>query len=261
MTDLSRFLNQVVRGDCRELLRELSPESVSLFVTSPPYGVGMEYEKGVSFAEWCELINGFAAAMFPACKPGGYAFVNFGSCTKHPVATETVFDESFRQAGWVLQARRMWLKQFAQTGCPYYTRTGPWPVAEHENLWTWFKPPAKHTCRCWKLSARSVWSTENIREVCCNEHGASYPVAIPYWAMQVYADPGDLICDPFAGSGTTLVAAHKFGSPCIGFERDPGYCEIANRRVALAMAQPALLTDAPRPAPTTGDLFAENSPA
>jgi len=52
---------------------------------------------------------------------------------------------------------------------------------------------------------------------------------LPWWAMQVYADPGDLICDPFGGSGTTARAAVKFGSQCILIEREERYCELAAR--------------------------------
>lgn len=61
-------------------------------------------------------------------------------------------------------------------------------------------------------------------------HSAQFPVALPSWFMKAYSDAGDLIYDPFVGSGTTLVAAHRFGRTCIAAEISAAYCDVTLHR-------------------------------
>jgi DNA modification methylase len=61
-------------------------------------------------------------------------------------------------------------------------------------------------------------------------HSAQFPVALPAWIMRAYSDSGDLVLDPFIGSGTTLIAAHNFARVCAGIELSPAYCDVIARR-------------------------------
>ena len=63
-------------GDARLLLRKIRPNSISLSVWSPPYHVGKDYEKGMSFQEWEELLSSVIREHFPILKPGGFLAVN-----------------------------------------------------------------------------------------------------------------------------------------------------------------------------------------
>jgi len=72
------------------------------------------------------------------------------------------------------------------------------------------------------------------------------------WLIQNYTQPGDLILDPFMGSGTTGVAAVKLGRKFIGIEIDEGYFEIAKRRISEALAQPPLFRLTPLAADAAG---------
>jgi hypothetical protein len=62
-------------------------------------------------------------------------------------------------------------------------------------------------------------------------HSATFPVALPSWFIRLFTKPGDLVLDPFVGSGTTAVAAQQLGRHFIGIELNPDFCEIARGRL------------------------------
>lgn len=68
-------------------------------------------------------------------------------------------------------------------------------------------------------------------------HPNEKPVSLVRKFIRAHTDPGDLILDPFGGSGTTAVAALHEGRRCLIVEKDPTYCDIIRRRVAEAQAE------------------------
>ena len=72
------------------------------------------------------------------------------------------------------------------------------------------------------------------------DHPTQKPVALMAWIMARWTKPGDLVLDPYAGSGTTGVAAKKFGRHFLLFEIVPEYCAIARKRLDAVDAQPTL---------------------
>jgi site-specific DNA-methyltransferase (adenine-specific) len=83
---------------------------------------------------------------------------------------------------------------------------------------------------------RSVWQfgTESANRV---GHPAPFPVALPRRLIQLYSFPEDIVLDPFAGSGTTCVAAKQLGRRWIGVDIDPTYIRIAERRLSQEVLQ------------------------
>jgi len=61
-------------------------------------------------------------------------------------------------------------------------------------------------------------------------HAAAFPVGLPSFFVRAYTDPGDLVVDPFMGSGTTMIAAEQHGRHAAGFEISPRYCDVIRRR-------------------------------
>lgn len=87
-------------------------------------------------------------------------------------------------------------------------------------------------------------------------HPTQKPLQLIQWQVGLLTAPGDIVLDPFAGSGTTGVACARLGRRFIGIEIDDGYFNIAVRRIAAAYAQPDMLIEAARaPAPVTPDMF------
>jgi DNA modification methylase len=75
-------------------------------------------------------------------------------------------------------------------------------------------------------------------------HAASFPVGLPTFFLKAYSDPGDAACDPFMGSGTTLIAAEQTGRVCYGMEILPRYCDVILARWEAFTGQQAVKVDA-----------------
>ena len=72
------------------------------------------------------------------------------------------------------------------------------------------------------------------------EHPTQKPIALMEWILRRWSNAGDLILDPYLGSGTTAIAAKRLRRHFLGFELSPEYCEIGRRRIAEVEAQPML---------------------
>lgn len=68
-------------------------------------------------------------------------------------------------------------------------------------------------------------------------HGAGTPLPLARWWTRYICPPGGVVLDPFMGAGTMAVAAVEEGRQFVGIERDPGYCEIAERRIDASIRQ------------------------
>jgi len=90
-------------------------------------------------------------------------------------------------------------------------------------------------------------------------HPTEKPASLMRELLGDFTNPGQTICDPFMGSGTTLVAATQLGRASIGIELDPGYFDIACKRVEEAWKQPRLFAEPKAKPRVNGDMFAEPS--
>ena len=113
----------------------------------------------------------------------------------------------------------------------------------------------------WNSGGRSaVWTFSALQGNFPERQGNTHPCPKPVQLMEAliadFTDPGDLILDPFAGSGTTGVAAIKMGRRFIGWERNPDYYKIAVERLTAARALPTAFFDDPR----QGSLLSDQAP-
>ena len=126
-------------------------------------------------------------------------------------------------------------------GSMYYPKDGH-VTYEHEFILLLKKPgkvirPSKEILEKSKLSKeerltwfRGMWS--DVRPSKKVDHPAAFPVEIPLRLIKMYSFWGETILDPFMGSGTTAVASRMTGRDCVGFEINPDFCQIAERRVS-----------------------------
>lgn len=88
----------------------------------------------------------------------------------------------------------------------------------------------------WNRGGTSLfYEGPTVNSVRDKDRGIAHPTPKPEWLMQAvindFTDVDDLVCDPFMGSGTTLVAAKRLGRQAIGIEREEKYCEVAAKRL------------------------------
>ena len=250
MSDIADVLNTIIEGDCIEVMRGLPKGCADLVVTSPPYWVGKSYEVGQPFAEYAGMMLRVYSECARLLKPAGYMVVNFGDMhnggnrlygaevpSTYPATVEHW--KWGREVGFDLQAARIWKKQFAKCGCSPVVNTRPRSVFEHEHIWTWRKRGNDGTefCNDRRLSQRSVLGDGWSSSARLGEHEAAFPVELPEWAIRVYSRAwGDVVLDPFMGSGTTGEACIHLGRCFVGIERDPAHVELARRRLGQATA-------------------------
>ena len=91
--------NDIYHGDSRVLLKKIEPEAISLSVWSPPYYVGKDYEKYLSFAEWENLLSEVIRLHFSILKPGGFLAINIADilCFKDALMPKIMADNISRR--------------------------------------------------------------------------------------------------------------------------------------------------------------------
>lgn len=210
-------------GDCRDILQSLGP--VDAVVTDPPYGIGFAAQP-----TRYQRANGMEKRQWDDSRPQG---------------TVTYLAEQFpRVIIWggnyfALPPSRGWLA---------WSKTGNAPsMADLELAWTSIDMNA----RSFEKSVKSASLEKNLKSAA---HPSQKPVGLMEWSIGFVPGVG-AIMDPFMGSGTTGVACVGLGRHFVGIEIDPGYFDIACRRIEEAYKQPRLFADEPAPKPVQDSMF------
>ena len=131
-----------------------------------------------------------------------------------------------------LQATRIWRKQFAKMGIPMVCNTHPRNIFDYEHIWTFRKKGLKEEfVNDRKLSQRGVIGEDWKSPAKLKIHCAAFPIELPTWAIRVYSHEGDIVLDPFMGSGTTALACINENRQYVGFENNEEYFKIAEERL------------------------------
>lgn len=202
----------VVQGDCLELMRSLETwaKPFDVTITDPPYGVGLEYD---GFDDSSFNVRELAAAFIPeVVKLSHRVAVTPGvrNLFAYPEPTHTGSFSYPAGAGVTRWGFTCWQPILFYGKDPYGGQGSR---------------PDSHT---------SYESAEKCGHPCPK------PIGQWEWLVQRASREGEVIFDPFLGSGTTAVAAKKLGRHYLGFEISPEYCEIARKRLDAIDAQPTL---------------------
>lgn len=203
-------------GDCREILPSLS----GVVVTDPPYNVGYHYASGGDNRAEAEYDALLAASCRAPSVVVCYPEIHFRIARVLGVAPS-------RCAAWVYPANTP--RQFRMVG--WYGIDGhpervPQPYRNPEDRRIAKRIADGHQARGYDW--REIPQVKNV-SADKTAHPCQNPVEVMAWMIQ--ATDGDIIIDPFAGSGTTLVAARQLGRMAIGIEEDERYCEITAERL------------------------------
>ena len=201
-------LDTIFNQDCLVGLKSLPDKSIDLILTDPPYG--KKADKGT---------NGFGAA-----KNRRYAGGWDGM-----IPPPELFNEMFRVArnliifggnyfGHLLPPSNCWIFWDKKGDVAFQN-----PFADGELIYTTFKKPVKRI-----VFKQQGFITDSKDK---RYHPTQKPTELVQMLIEQFSEPGQLICDPFLGSGTTAVAAVKADRHYIGWEIDPGYFQICCDRL------------------------------
>ena len=248
----------VTQADCLAALPMLAAQSIDVVVTSPPYNIGVAYrsyhdrQPRAGYLAWLAQV---AAALHRVLKPDGSVFLNVGSTNTDPWLAQDAA-AAFREH-MVLQNHIVWVKSLSvgedtlghfkpissrrflnqnHEAIFHFTRSGtvaidrlavgvPFKDKSNINRWghsrdrrcagnVWFMPYATVRSKAQKF-----------------DHPAGFPVELPLRCLMLHGAADAVVLDPFAGAGTTLVAAARLGHRGIGFELDPHYAAAAVSRL------------------------------
>jgi len=219
--------HRVLCADATET-RVAEPESVDVMWTDPPFGVSYTggtrkalTMQGDDASGIAELLQKAFARADTQLKPGARIYV------AHPVGPLSIsFGQEFMRAGWHLHQTLIWVKDSIVLGrSDYHYR--------HEPVLYGYKPGQRRTgrgARGWYGDNRQASVFEIPRPKASLAHPTIKPVRLVEAHLVNSSQPGDLVLDPFLGSGTTLIACEKLGRRCCGADIDPRYVDVAVRR-------------------------------
>ncbi|MCH8337874.1 MAG: site-specific DNA-methyltransferase [Chloroflexi bacterium] len=234
-------------GSSSQEMSELPDHSVHLMVTSPPYNVRKEYDEDLSLEEYRELLRTVFKETYRVLVTGGRACVNVANLGRKPYLPLHAFViEDMINAGFHMRGEIIWDKGASAAAS---TAWGSWlsasnPVLRdvHEYILVFSKDTFSRkgigkdstierdeflewTKSIWRIPAVSA------RKI---GHPAPFPEELPERLIKLYTYRGDVVLDPFAGSGTSCVAALKNGRTYVGYEIEEEYVGLAEARLTAA---------------------------
>lgn len=222
-------LNGVYQGDCLQLMSRMPSECVDMIVTSPPYNVGLkyvEYDDDLPHEEFVEFNRRWLAEAFRVAMPGTRMYVVIGD------RMDPWYRELTESVGWQYVQPLYYLKR-NMAGCN--KRKIDWAfLSEAILLFRKGKTPPMLKVR--GISTHN-WFAEVTPQSDYNGtqtrvHPAQWPVSLT--DKLIRRTPGDVVFDPFVGSGTALMSAKSDGRRYLGFELVEEYAQLARDRVRMA---------------------------
>lgn len=238
-----------------ENMAEIPDCSVHLMVTSPPYNATKEYDQNLSLNEYLELLRKVFAETYRVLVEGGRACVNIANLGRKPyIPLSDYVSQMMIELGFLMRGEIIWYKG---AGAGVSMAWGSWQSAAnpvlrdtHEYILVFSKgsfgrkkPPEKENTisrEQFMEWTKSVWTLnpESAKRV---GHPAPFPVELPYRLIQLFTFSGDIVLDPFMGSGSTAIAALKAGRKFVGYEVDAGYVQLSRERIAEFRSTPRTL--------------------
>lgn len=266
-------LDYLYQGDCLDVLPLFQNETVDLIVTSPPYADQRNHTYGgVSPDNYVSWFMPIADQLQRVLKPEGSFVLNIKERVvdgeRHTYVMELILE--MRKRGWLWTEEYCWHKRNCYPGrwpnrfrdawerCLHFTKhrrfkmyqeavmvpVGDWAEARLRNLSATDRRRDESKVASGFGKRVSNWINRDkvfptnvlhLATECSNqEHSAAFPVDLPAWFIKLFTQPGDVVLDPFIGSGTTAVAAKENGRHYVGIELIPDYLEIARKRLDAA---------------------------
>lgn len=267
---LAPFLNRILLGDCREVLKQLPDESIDLIITSPPYAdQRKEVYGGIHPDHYVEWFLPISAELKRVLKPAGSFVLNIKERVvngeRHPYVLQLIME--MRRQGWRWTEEYIWHKKNCYPGKWPNRFRDAWERLLHftkQKQFKMFQEAVMVPMGDWKherlkklgendlyrFNSRSgsgfgkrianwmereyAYPTNvlHMATECYNRyHAATFPVELPAWFIKLFTEQGDVVLDPFMGSGTTAVACVRLDRRYIGIEIKEEYVHLAEERL------------------------------
>lgn len=257
----------LLHGDCREELQKLGDVSVDLIVTSPPYADQRKRTYGgIPPDEYVVWFQPISAELLRVLKPSGTFILNIKERVvngeRHTYVLELIL--AMRAQGWLWTEEFVWhkkncypgkwpnrfrdawerllqfnkQKKFKMLQDEVMVDTGDWAKTRLRNLSVTDK--VRDESRVGSGFGKKIenWLTRDkayptnvlhLATECSNrDHSAAFPEALPEWFIKLFTSPGDVVLDPFMGSGTTLRVARRLQRDAVGIDTHRGYIDRAH---------------------------------
>jgi site-specific DNA-methyltransferase (adenine-specific) len=261
---------EILEGDCLELLKKLPDNSIDLIVTSPPYADQRKSTYGgVSVDEYVDWFLPRSKELFRVLKPTGTFILNIKEKVVNGERSTYVIELilAMRKQGWFWTEEFIWHKRNSFPGKWANRFRDSWERLLQFNkerkfnmyqdevkvpIGEWSKTRLKNLSETDKrrdeskvgsgfgknisnwLGKEMVYPTNVLHlatESGNKNHSATFPESLPEWFIKLFTKEGDMVLDPFLGSGTTSVTSQKLQRNSIGMEILPEYIEIAKTRL------------------------------
>ncbi len=235
---------KLINGDFLSV--ELEKNSIDLVVTSPPYNVGIDYENSddtISYEEYLKWTEKWLNKALHLLKDDGRLCLNI-PLDKNKGGIRSVYADITclaKRIGYKYQTSIVWNEQNISRRTAWgswLSASAPYVIAPVEMIVVLYKERWKKKNKGISDISREefidwtngMWtfSGESKKRI---GHPAPFPVELPHRCIKLFSYVGDLVLDPFVGSGTTLIAAHKLKRKSIGIELSKEYFELAKKRI------------------------------
>lgn len=239
-------LNQVF---CKssESMDELPDCSVHLMVTSPPYNAQKEYDEDLNLDEYLGLLDRVWRETYRVLVPGGRACINVANLGRKPyIPLHSHIVQQMQEIGFLMRGEIIWNKGPSSSAS---TAWGSWQSASnpvlrdvHEYILVFSKGTFRRDGRDRGSTitrddflewTKSVWTFPAVSAKKVG-HPAPFPDELPHRLIQLFTFRGDVVLDPFVGSGTTCLAAMTDGRDYVGYDTNQDYVDLARQRIEEA---------------------------
>jgi DNA modification methylase len=259
-------MNQIIYGDCEDILKEFPDNCVDLIMTSPPY---VDRRKstygGIHPDKYVEWFLPKSEQFLRVLKPTGTYILNIKekvvNCERHTYVLNLIL--KMKEQGWLWTEEFVWHKKNCYPGkwpnrfrdawerCLQFNKKkhfkmyqeavmvpmGDWSKSRLRNLSETDKRRDESKVRSGFGKKISNWigrdkayptNVLHLATECNNKnHSATFPLDLPRWYIKLFTQKNDVVLDPFLGSGTTAIAARELGRKYIGIDISKIYCKMA----------------------------------
>ncbi|MBF8265439.1 MAG: DNA methylase N-4/N-6 domain protein [Dehalococcoidia bacterium] len=252
-------------GDCLDLIKNIKEPIIDLTITSPPYNIGKEYEKPLPLEDYLEWCKSWIKEIHRITKPQGAFWLNIGYLEiqgkakavpipyllwdKTPffliqevvwnygagVASKYFFSPRNEKLLWYVKDRENYIFNLDDVR----DKNVKYPNQKKNGILK-CNPLGKNPSDVWQIP--KVTSGKNRSSKERTSHPAQFPIALIDRIVKVGSNEGDIVMDPFFGSGTSAIVAIANKRKFIGFEIEPKYCDIAVQRIKRYMNYPQTMS-------------------